>query len=310
VFVFNQAKFPLSEQQAVVPPHLRNNPWPTYQIDVLAKLFPELRKALNKLRRKITSKRVHAARVVLRRWQAVTKVVTSEVSPIRNYKGLKVRLNTVRKILGNLRDWEILLELGETLDIPESLQCKWRQKRVRLLAKVEKCVSGKSLSKRLRQFNKSLKQQQQNLARFKDVSHLGAISAYNHLEPLLDKLEDQARQAESTAFSPEQLHELRLKIKYWRYFLTEFYGLTNLELVKAQQLLGKIHDLDFLVEVISQSKKPSILDNRKLARIMDLRQSLLQEFAQLRRHLPYGLRPSMTSSLDRISELARAESHE
>jgi CHAD domain-containing protein len=126
-------------------------------------------------------------------------------------------------------------------------------------------------------------------------------SAYGHLEPYLIRIEKVTRKTERQALLPGELHELRISIKSWRYFLTEFFGVTNLQLVRAQQVLGKIHDIDRMLEILSESDNSPLLSRQKLARINLCRDAFLAEFALVRKRLPYGLRPGIGGAFDKSS---------
>jgi hypothetical protein len=91
---------------------------------------------------------------------------------------------------------------------------------------------------------------------------------------------------------------LRLSIKAWRYLLAEFYGLTNLQLVRAQQILGKLNDLHRVETLLAESKTP--LANEALSKLNEQREKLLDDFTQFRESLPYGLRPTISSIIDKL----------
>jgi CHAD domain-containing protein len=121
-------------------------------------------------------------------------------------------------------------------------------------------------------------------------------NAYEHLDKYLAIHEEAVRQLEPRANSIEDLHQLRLEIKRWRYTLTEFFGLTNLHLVRAQQYLGKLHDVDRLMKLLEEhGSKRSKTKEKCSARLQDEISRLRREFGAIRRDLPYGLRPSVSS---------------
>ena len=116
-------------------------------------------------------------------------------------------------------------------------------------------------------------------------------SISEHFEPYLFGIEAKVKKLAEKASSPEELHELRLSIKKWRYLLTDCLGLTNREIVMAQTILGEIHDLDRIqpeLEKYSTRQKPR-------NRLKKRRQSLLESFDEIRMRLPYGLRPGIIS---------------
>jgi CHAD domain-containing protein len=102
------------------------------------------------------------------------------------------------------------------------------------------------------------------------------------------------------AKSDEELHELRLFIKRWRYILAEFFGLTTLELVKAQQLLGKHHDLTRLLHQLNLeverlgTQKCHGADQARSRISLELAK-VLDDIKPVIANLPYGLRPHTVS---------------
>jgi CHAD domain-containing protein len=113
----------------------------------------------------------------------------------------------------------------------------------------------------------------------------------------LEATERVAHEQAKSANTDEELHQLRLSVKRWRYILAEIFGLTNLELVLAQQLLGKHHDLTLLKEALEatsnklKAKNIVGLEEAQSRLVLELR-SLTEEIIPLKDNLPYGLRPS------------------
>jgi CHAD domain-containing protein len=125
-------------------------------------------------------------------------------------------------------------------------------------------------------------------------------SAYHHMLGFLEATERVAHDQASRAVSDEDLHELRLSVKRWRYILAEFFQLTNLDLVHSQKLLGKHHDLSLLKERLESTaaklgKKGEIagLEEAKSRLTLELI-ALSEEIGPVKENLPYGLRPSVT----------------
>jgi CHAD domain-containing protein len=141
----------------------------------------------------------------------------------------------------------------------------------------------KQLMKRLRRF---LKTRPAKL-RKELVGRQG--SAYKHLEQFVVRQEEISKQLALNAQAPPELHKLRLSIKAWRYLLVEFYGLTNLELVRAQQLLGKLNDLHRITGLLSRFDHELV--DESLSKLTKQQNNLLDEFEQIRKNLPFGLRP-------------------
>jgi CHAD domain-containing protein len=311
--LYNQLRKSVSERILETPPQLLTSPWPEYELAVLKTLSKDLRKAIKKVEERPTTNRVHTARVVLRRWQSIGRILDQDTLTIESYTLVKNELNKLRKRLGKIRDWEILIDLATNFELPSSLSRGWGRHCVREQKKLRAKLDGKFLRKSLKKLEETIEQEDDHRGLFgqlslksgktafqrrtngqaKIKSKTQLSSAYDHLEPYLRYLEDHAKELEMKAFSPTQLHELRIAVKSWRYFLTEFYGLTNLQLVKAQQLLGKVHDIDRLIEILKDNNQLSAVPAEKLKRLNEFRGQLLDEFGKLRKHMPYGLRPSI-----------------
>jgi CHAD domain-containing protein len=291
-----------------VPSHLLDCDWAAYELSVLANLTRDLQVVTAKLEKKLTTNRVHNARIALRRFQSICRILDRDGLRLDEYDLAKRELNSFRKNLGKLRDLEILVELAQAFDLDQSILRSWQSKCEDRNRKTMKQINAKKMQQLLKSLGRAIRHVKRPYARFSQVhadDRSGAAHhnnggskiecAYDHLEPYLVQLEDLTRETEMKAFSPVQLHELRIEIKSWRYFLTEFFGLTNLQIVKAQQLLGKVHDIDRMLEILADSNKLPTLSSDKLARISAFRGKLLGEFGKFRKHLPYGLRPSVTS---------------
>src|SRR5271168_1901123 len=289
-----------------VPSHLLNCDWAAYELSVLANLTRDLQAVTGKLERKLTTSRVHNARIALRRFQSICRVLDRDGLKLEEYDLAKRELNRFRKSLGKLRDLEILVELAQGFDLDPVILKRWQSKCAARNRKTMEQVDPKKLRRLLKSLGRAIRHVKRPYTRFTHYAHDRSHAmhnngggklecAYDHLEPYLVQLEDLTRETEMKAFSPVQLHELRIEIKSWRYFLTEFFGLTNLQIVKAQQLLGKVHDIDRMLEILADSNQLPTLSSDKRARINEFREKLLAEFGKFRKHLPYGLRPSVVS---------------
>src|SRR5262249_28091182 len=159
-------------------------------------------------------------------------------------------------------------------DLDPAIQSDWQSKCEARNRKTMKQIDPEKLRKLLKSLGRGIRHVKRPYAAFTNHGHHSGNNgksslecAYEHLEPYLVHLEGLTRETEMKAFTPAQLHELRIEIKSWRYFLTEFFGLTNLQIVKAQQLLGKVHDIDRMLEILDDSKKLPTLSSDKKARI-------------------------------------------
>src|SRR5215469_16409433 len=93
-----------------VPSHLLNCDWAAYELSVLANLTRDLQRVTTKLERKLSTNRVHNARIVLRRFQSICRVLDRDGLNLEEYEQAKKELNRFRKNLGKLRDIEVLVE--------------------------------------------------------------------------------------------------------------------------------------------------------------------------------------------------------
>ena len=123
-------------------------------------------------------------------------------------------------------------------------------------------------------------------------------SAYEHLEQSLEALEMKAAEALRTARTVEDLHNLRLDVKSWRYLLEEFFGVSCTGLYKAQQLLGRLNDVDRLRLFLLECSGPGI--NESIELLLIRREELLSEWSTVKDSLPFGFRPENVSRSRRI----------
>jgi len=277
---------------AFVLPHLARTGWITHEANCAIEVFQDLRKDLRALKKKVTANHVHKARVTLRRWFSVWNVLKDDHWESKSYSdSIGKRLRKLQKLLGELRDTDVNIEQAEKLGCSQRLLDLWAAQRRALEDKLEKYVRKLDLralvDKLGRYLGKRAQKIQAKLPRAKSEQN-----AYQHIDLFLLKQESIVRDLAATASTPEEFHELRLGIKGWRYLLTEFFGLTNLELVRAQQLLGQMHDLDRLTPLLMHDEE----NKEALARLKDRRKELLAQIQDMRSRLPYGLRPQLTSA--------------
>ena len=280
------------------PPHLNERSWLEYQEVTANELCSNLSLELKRIAKKASAKHVHDTRVALRRWDSVWNVLERDGWHTDAFaKKIGRHLKKLRKLLGQLRDWDVNIEVGTTLGVPDELLNKWSQERDKaekhIRSGLKKMKVGK-LPKRMRKFIKVRPYElRREIAQVK--LRMLAESAYAHLEPYLKEQEELTRQAEKAAHDWQTMHRLRLCIKGWRYLLTEFFGLTNLELVKAQQLLGKYNDISRISRLLSEDEATKVLAKDVLRKIESQSDLLMKEFTELRKTLPYGLRPALIS---------------
>jgi len=318
------------------PEHLLSYSWLELEKNQALRVFNDLAKMVGKLDKKLTVKRVHAARVTLRRWYSVWDIMAIDGWEDDQLHGggfdktIGRQLKKLNKNLGLLRDLDVTLELARDLHLNQIVVRRLGKKRKDLEKKVGKKIAAIKLSKliqRLRSYLAAKSEELQYLtnkgngagsviAPDKNTDNgsviiggmLGSqeLSAYFHLDRFLLQSEHQCQMLCEHSTEDEELHELRLSIKRWRYLLTEFFGLTNLELVSTQQILGKIRDLNRLRAEIDDLKKPlTRAIDRKLITAADLKadkeliaSAIAEQFKLLEpllKNLPFGLRPYLLS---------------
>ncbi len=246
----------IREAPETAPPHLREQAWLELEQKTALSIYEDVEKVLKKLAKAKPGKEpapklVHETRVVLRRWESIWTVLERDGwNEKKFWKRTGNPLRKIHKLLGQARDWDVNLELADEYALPDSVKKVFKKERARASTKVAKRLEKVKVKRLAKDLLKFLLKRPQQIA----VKHAGSSklfqSAYSHLEPLLAEQEDTARALEAHAHTPSELHELRLVVKAWRYLLADFFGLTNIELVRAQQLLGKLNDLERLSQLV------------------------------------------------------------
>lgn len=281
--------------ELVVPPHLDGAPWLMFEQQCALSIYDDIKKHLPKLAKKTTVERVHATRVALRRWSSIWKILDQDGwNSSKYWKQVGKELKKIRSLLGELRDCDVNIEVAESVGVSKKILDKWHEERKSIAKKTKKELKGFDVDTLLDDMKEFLLKRPDKLR--KNLEAAGGHSndsAYLHLEPFVQAQEEITRNLASSAKTPEELHALRLGVKAWRYLLVEFYGLTNLELVKAQSILGKLNDLHRVELLLADEKDTAAKD--ALAKCNEQREKLLDDFTQFRENLPYGLRPSVSS---------------
>jgi CHAD domain-containing protein len=284
----------------LVPPHLDGSPWLMFEQQAALVIYDDLNRTIRRLAKKPSADRVHEARVALRRWDCIWNILKEDGWLSKKYwKQVGKELKKIRRMLGEIRDCDVNLELTEHLDVPQEIIEHWLNERKSIARKTKKRLKSLDVEKLLDRMGQFLLTRPEKLRhQLESNGASGTDSAYEHLEPFIKAQEEIARNLASTANSPEELHALRLGIKAWRYLLAEFYGLTNLQLVRAQQILGKLNDLHRVEVLLTATESPLAKDS--LSKCNEQREKLLDDFTQFRESLPYGLRPSITSVSEKL----------
>jgi CHAD domain-containing protein len=286
--------------ERIVPPHLDGSPWLMFEQQRALHIYDDLSRTLRRLSKKPSAERVHEARVVLRRWDCIWNVLDADGWTTKKYsRQVGKELKKIRHLLGVLRDCDVNIEVAESLAAPAEIIEKWQAERKSIARKTKKQLKNLEVDELLKKLSTFLLKRPEKLrGSFENEGENGGESAYNHLEPFVRNQEEIARKLASSAQTPEELHALRLSIKAWRYLLAEFYGLTNLQLVRAQQILGKLNDLHRVELLLAATGSP--LANESLNKSNEQRLKLLDDFTQFRETLPYGLRPTISSIVEKL----------
>ncbi|HEY9712236.1 MAG TPA: CHAD domain-containing protein, partial [Chroococcales cyanobacterium] len=142
---YNSSRQPAANKQfsRAVPTHLDKSGWLDYEQETALSVFKGLRKGLKRLSRKATAKRVHDARVNLRRFDAIWKVLKQDGWESKKFKrSIGNDLKEVRRMLGSLRDWDVNIELGRDLGLPGELIDPWQVERDMVAQHIEDELKG------------------------------------------------------------------------------------------------------------------------------------------------------------------------
>jgi CHAD domain-containing protein len=280
---------------AAIPPHIEQASWLDFQKSTELLLCDSVSQELAPLSKKPTEKRVHETRVALRRWFSVWAVLKEDGwSSKKINKKVVSKLRKLLKALGNLRDLDVNIELGKTFGCPQSILAEWDEQQRHVRRKVRSRIDHLEPAVLLMRLRNYLNKRYVALRDKNANSSAKPVSTYYLLDRYVCEQEMRVKELESAASTPEELHKLRLAIKRWRYLLTEFFGLTNLQLVRAQQLLGRLNDYQRIEKLLIERQLPEL--NELTEKIKTERQRLIEEFATVREELPYGLRPVVISS--------------
>jgi CHAD domain-containing protein len=237
---------------------------------------------LANLRSGLTNHTVHDLRVVLRRCRSVASVI-QEIDPHPDWEEMRGCAKKLFRSLGKLRDAHVMAESINKLhpeedalkrQLLESLETEEKSARDTVQRHATRFDE-----KRWKKLSRSL------LVRIRRVPHDGPAAHCLALERL-EEAKELHRRAMRTD-SAKQWHALRIGIKHFRYTVESLLPTAHAEwsdtLKRVQDVLGNIHDLDVLSEMLAKSstnQSCEILQDWEL-RIENERQLNVQTYRQL-----------------------------
>lgn len=264
-------------------------PWVVFEFTCAQRTLANLEVQFKSIKKKMTKKRVHNTRVGLRRWFAVWNTMREDGWENKKFQPrIGDPLNNLLNSLGAVRDIDVLIELSKSLSCRNPFIKALKRKRRNLARELQIETAGSDLTKLLDRLHIFLQRRRRKMEAEARGSKLANELGTDHIQRYLVAQEQEVKLLEKQVADAESMHRLRLSIKRWRYLLSEFYGIKNADLEHAQDLLGKIRDLDRIKELlIDDGRNASALANAGFERTR-----LMEEFSGLKHRLPYGLTPT------------------
>jgi CHAD domain-containing protein len=264
---------------------------------------------------------VHDLRVAIRRCRSLAAVM-EEVDPDPAWPEMRRVARKLFRGLGALRDTQVMQEwikkLGSETDplrvhLLASLEPEENQ-----LAEAALRVAEKFDEKEWAHLERGLKQR----ARLVPVGGLAA-------ECLALERYEEAKELHNRALRTDKSkpwHALRIGLKRFRYtvesLLPDHYTVWGDQLKRVQDLLGDIHDLDVLTELLGDAKAPETADSTKawLEKVARERHDRIETYRQLtlgktslwhewRHNLPHGQRLEAAGTARLRSTARAADAH-
>ena len=227
------------------------------QLDEFVTLLPALRDG--------SSDAIHNGRIATRRMRAVLPLLAGRLTP-NDLEHFRRTLKRLTRRLGRARDLDVQLELLEELEPAtlntgedvQSLRAEWRgerEKSVRRLVKTMERLRVESVLDALRRAASGDRVPMFAIRRYA-AAPLWESVVTAQLRELAGTVAEAVDRAGGAMF-PKRLHGARVSIKKLRYAMeiATATGAAKLEdavvsMRKAQQILGRMHDLDVLAEAI------------------------------------------------------------
>lgn len=289
--------------------------WLSMEYQIAQEAVSELEGVLVFLKQEEGKESVHDMRVMFRRWYSIWGVLRRDGWETEKYKkGLGRDIRITYKILGKIREYDVMCSLSKKIGLCDDVVNSLRRRRDNIREKLVKQLSKIDLSKLFKRLRRYLTEREQILdikfkARSRFLRIVGGksknknknnktrrmVESEEHFNIVLAEHERRTADLVNRANTIEELHEVRLSVKAWRYLLVEFFDSTHPVLVKAQQYLGKVNDLDHLA-IFLETKKLGLEPNlikKQISITLKKRDEMRTKFDQLKRSLPYGFRPGL-----------------
>src|SRR5216683_3154711 len=220
-------------------------------------------KELEKVRSSREADAVHDLRVAIRRCRSVAAVM-EEVDPDPAWPAMRKVPRKLFRKLGALRDAQVMDEwvkklAPETDSVRTHLQASFESSEPNLRDNLLRVAAKFDL--------KSWKRLERTLRQRSRLVPIGSLAA----ECLALERFEKARELHAKALRSEKAkpwHAVRIGLKRFRYtvesLLPEHYALWSDDLKRLQDMLGEIHDLDVLAEVVEKSDFHETEDSLKL----------------------------------------------
>ena len=220
-------------------------------------------KELENVRSSPDTDAVHDLRVAIRRCRSVAAAM-GEVDPDPAWTAMRKVARKLFRGLGALRDAQVIDQwvkklAPETDPVRAHLQTAFESSESNLQASVLR-LAGKFDQKSWRRLERTLRQRSR-------LVPIGSLAA----ECLALERFESARELHAKALrtkKPKPWHALRIGLKRFRYtvesLLPEHYAAWSDNLKRLQDMLGEIHDLDVLAEVVKKSDFHETEDSLKL----------------------------------------------
>jgi CHAD domain-containing protein len=264
--------------------------WVVVESHSIDKVTKQVRKELKRLQRKISSERVHKARVALRHWSALWSVLRVDGWESDHFQtAVNKPLKKLLITLGAARDADINVELGKKIKVSHHLLGKWKEHRHEAQEQLQQCMGELNVLKVRKKLKRFARCAPKVVSKAVKQSRLVDDDPQAHFNSALDSQEQLARSLAESAATPQEYHSLRLALKQWRYILEDIYGAAQDDLESAQAKLGELHDCDRVREKLIGADT----DIAALANLNQKRRELLKQVTDIGASLPFGFRPKL-----------------